>query len=66
VNAGASTSFSVKTGAHTIAATEVDTTTGNVTTVNQLDATTQKGKTIRVSATDEGSGNVVLTQTSTP
>jgi len=65
VNAGASTSFTaVKTGSHTIAAAEVDTTTGDVTTVNQLDVTTQKGKTVRVSATDDGAGSVVLTQTS--
>lgn len=62
VNDGGATAFAVKSGAHVISVAEVNTTTGNVSTVNQFNVTTQKGKTVQVSAADDGSGTVTLTQ----
>lgn len=64
VNDGGSTAFSVKTGSHIVAAAEVNTNSGEISTVNQLNVTTQKGKTVQLTAEDDGSGSVTLTQTS--
>jgi len=64
VNDGATTAFAVKTGTHVVSIAEVNTNTGALSTVNQFNVTTQKGKTVQLTATGDGSGGVTLEQKS--
>ena len=64
VNDGGTTAFAVKTGQHVLTAARVNTTSGAISTVNQFNVTTQKGKTVQLTATDDGAGGVTFTQKS--
>src|SRR5262245_10938096 len=59
INAGATDTFSVKAGDHTVAGAEVNTNTGDISTTDSLKVTTKKGKTVQVTAKDNA-GDITL------